>query len=933
MTTTINTIGVGKDYGDPYSWATATKDPTGGNIYIGELTDDLYAIPIFTPALALDGTTNNASNYRILRAESGNEFVPHTYAGARIEKQAPTSVLTVSEDFTEVHSVGLIQVANEDDDITSGSTWALKIEGVSNYVSRSYFEMQTGVGTSHVYGLLIDGAENPRVENCVSKGTGIDRGMSIGIYFAPTGSAASTHVDNCTVHDVRRSGSLQGRGLYMVTQFDGSVTNILATNCLNFDAFDFATQSNLSNVHGGCTSDDSGSNFSPSGTAQPRWNVSTNSIYANAASGDLRLRYSSGASDIGTDHSARFTTDIVGTTRDAPWEVGAYTGFFIPTGVAPTVVEETIGTGGDYATIALWLAATEKNFVDENKVYRGLLLDEEHALASVTQTVQRGISDSTRYRELTAAPGAEFDPKNASKGARISSTATSGIVRVHEHFFRMNRIGISADSATPGADHHGIIVNANDVWIDAVSIVGLAGTPLTDKAAIYLRNGSRSWVTNCVVRSGNTDGFNVGILVESADARIWNNVVHKIKVTAGATGYKSAETSALFENNVSFNTDVDFDTAANTQSHNASSDSTADGAGSITGITGGVEFVDVSSFDYRLTTSSQLINAGRNLSDQGFSTDAVGSTRGGVWEMGVFDGYLLPPEYPATQANSTFRHATCWEIERVDGVSLRFTDHDRPIPFRGQTYTPASGFDASARRYEMSLRESSVEVVGMLSASGITESDILRGLYRDARVTAYLIDWRFPFAAPKRTDAYRVGPLTHDSEGFRVTILGLADRLNEKVGPTWGPLCEYDLGSPVEGLGKCFVDLTPLRKLAVDVTEVVDDRLQFKLDPADITIGNGDGFYDDGKLTWRTGANAGVVSEIQAYTETSSPNERVFSLHLKTPFPIEVGDTCDFYPGCDKRASTCQSKFANFVNFGGEPFIPGTDKLLQTPQQ
>ena len=35
--------------------------------------------------------------------------------------------------------------------------------------------------------------------------------------------------------------------------------------------------------------------------------------------------------------------------------------------------------------------------------------------------------------------------------------------------------------------------------------------------------------------------------------------------------------------------------------------------------------------------------------------------------------------------------------------------------------------------------------------------------------------------------------------------------------------------------------------------------------------------------------------------------------------------------GCDKRLDTCSDRFANVLNFRGEPYVPGADLLLSYP--
>jgi hypothetical protein len=35
--------------------------------------------------------------------------------------------------------------------------------------------------------------------------------------------------------------------------------------------------------------------------------------------------------------------------------------------------------------------------------------------------------------------------------------------------------------------------------------------------------------------------------------------------------------------------------------------------------------------------------------------------------------------------------------------------------------------------------------------------------------------------------------------------------------------------------------------------------------------------------------------------------------------------------GCDKQMATCSARFANAVNFRGEPYLPGMDLLTRYP--
>jgi uncharacterized phage protein (TIGR02218 family) len=77
-------------------------------------------------------------------------------------------------------------------------------------------------------------------------------------------------------------------------------------------------------------------------------------------------------------------------------------------------------------------------------------------------------------------------------------------------------------------------------------------------------------------------------------------------------------------------------------------------------------------------------------------------------------------------------------------------------------------------------------------------------------------------------------------------------------------------------------------------------------------------YFSQGQLKWLTGDNA----EWECDVLRSSTPEHSLLLFFPTPTAIQVGDTGKLYPGCNRQASTCASKFDNILNFDGEPFAP-----------
>lgn len=95
-----------------------------------------------------------------------------------------------------------------------------------------------------------------------------------------------------------------------------------------------------------------------------------------------------------------------------------------------------------------------------------------------------------------------------------------------------------------------------------------------------------------------------------------------------------------------------------------------------------------------------------------------------------------------------------------------------------------------------------------------------------------------------------------------------------------------------------------------------------------IPLGSGSGFFEYGLVEWLTGANQGLSMEVKSYV----PGQVTLSLPM--PFPISGAsdsptDTFRITAGCDRSFATCKGRFFNWLNFRGEPYVQGIDKLVQ----
>jgi len=86
-----------------------------------------------------------------------------------------------------------------------------------------------------------------------------------------------------------------------------------------------------------------------------------------------------------------------------------------------------------------------------------------------------------------------------------------------------------------------------------------------------------------------------------------------------------------------------------------------------------------------------------------------------------------------------------------------------------------------------------------------------------------------------------------------------------------------------------------------------------------------DDWFTGGVAIWETGANAGVAREVVDWTQGST----TLSLFSPPPFVPTPGDVIRIQPGCDHSSARCKI-FGNFLNFRGEPFVPGAPAMVGT---
>jgi uncharacterized phage protein (TIGR02218 family) len=261
-----------------------------------------------------------------------------------------------------------------------------------------------------------------------------------------------------------------------------------------------------------------------------------------------------------------------------------------------------------------------------------------------------------------------------------------------------------------------------------------------------------------------------------------------------------------------------------------------------------------------------------------------------------------------------------WTITRRDGQVLGFTDHDRDVEIDGVFCRADSGMTARVLQQTTGLSVDNTEAFGALSATSITEADLMAGRFDGAEVRAFLANWQSPGDFIEQFRGY-LGEVTRSGGAFKAELRGLSERLNRPHGMAYTPGCSAVLGD-----SRCGFNLDQPGYSVVTTVEVVDEDRVFAL--GGVTALD-DRWFEGGRFEVVTGLAAGLVGVVK--NDRQHGPRRLIELWQSIGAAVTVGDTVRLRAGCDKSANTCRVKFLNFLNFRGFPHIPGEDWLASYP--
>ncbi|SFV35851.1 phage conserved hypothetical protein BR0599 [Devosia crocina] len=282
----------------------------------------------------------------------------------------------------------------------------------------------------------------------------------------------------------------------------------------------------------------------------------------------------------------------------------------------------------------------------------------------------------------------------------------------------------------------------------------------------------------------------------------------------------------------------------------------------------------------------------------------------------------LEPGFAAhlQQSETTLSH--CWRVLRTDGVVLGFTDHDRALAVEGTICSPMHGLDGGEVPLKLGAQVDTGEVLGILRAEAISESDILLGRYDGAVVETWRVNWTAPEQRLRlRVDT--VGEIVREYGIFRAELRSAQESLNTTRGRLYQGLCDALVGDR-----RCGVVLDDPAFSSEATVAAIEDP--FRL----LVSGLGDyseDWFAFGMVRWSTGQREGLADAVMTHRKSAEGDLLGFGQRVGDW--LAPGDGFSITAGCDRRFVTCRQKFANAVNFRGFPHVPGSDFILRHPRE
>lgn len=251
----------------------------------------------------------------------------------------------------------------------------------------------------------------------------------------------------------------------------------------------------------------------------------------------------------------------------------------------------------------------------------------------------------------------------------------------------------------------------------------------------------------------------------------------------------------------------------------------------------------------------------------------------------------------------------CWRLVRADGAALGFTSHDKDIEIDGLAYLASPGMIPAA--VERGGGDAP-EIAGAVTNDLLGNQDLAAGRWDGAASLLFAVDWTNPGGERIVLASGTLGEVSIVGARFEAALRGPEAALDRPACEVTSPTCRAELGDQ-----RCRVDMAGRSTRARVAAWNEEGWIALE--------GGGDlGRFVGGRFVLLDGATSGLGARIVAARAGAVRAAEAIA-------PAAPGTRLLLIEGCDKRFATCRDRFANALNFRGEPFLPGNDLLTRYP--
>lgn len=155
--------------------------------------------------------------------------------------------------------------------------------------------------------------------------------------------------------------------------------------------------------------------------------------------------------------------------------------------------------------------------------------------------------------------------------------------------------------------------------------------------------------------------------------------------------------------------------------------------------------------------------------------------------------------------------AVLLKMTRTDSVVVAAANHDQNIVFNTVTYLASAGGTETDVSTTAALNVDNVSQSGILNLDSITENDLHAGLYDNAVISLFAVNYSDLTQGAYALRNGKIGQVTTERDTFVAELRGMMEALQRTFGTLYLPMCPYNLGDlpfAAPGRGRCTKDIT-----------------------------------------------------------------------------------------------------------------------------